>query len=57
MKHACKHDFIIPEHLSSFHDHILVVIFLRHIIFDVIYITILKTDVMMMNYIFRAKNL
>ena len=22
MKHACKHDFIIPEHLFSFHDHI-----------------------------------
>ena len=22
MKHACKHDFIIPERLSSFHGHI-----------------------------------
>ena len=22
MKHACKHDSIIPEHLSSFHDRI-----------------------------------
>ena len=22
MKHACKHDFIISEHLSSFDDHI-----------------------------------
>ena len=22
MKHTCKHDFIIPEHLSNFHDHI-----------------------------------
>ena len=22
MKHACKHDFIIPEPLSSLHDHI-----------------------------------
>ena len=22
MKHASKHDFIIPEQLSSFHDHI-----------------------------------
>ena len=22
MKYACKHDFIIPEHLSRFHDHI-----------------------------------
>ena len=24
MKHTCKHDFIIPEDLSSFHDHIFV---------------------------------
>ena len=57
MKHACKHDFIIPEHLSSFHNHILVVMVLRHILFDVVYITIFKTDVMMMKFIFRAKPL
>ena len=23
MEHACKHDFIIPELLSIFHDHII----------------------------------
>ena len=57
MKHACKHDFIIPEHLSSFHDHIFCLMVLRHIIFDVIHITIFKTDVMMMKCIFRAKPL
>ena len=22
MKYACKHGFVIPEHLFSFHDHI-----------------------------------
>ena len=25
MKYTCKHGFIVPEHLSNFHDHILVV--------------------------------
>ena len=53
MKYACKHGFIIPEHLPSFHDHILVVMILRHILFD----AISKTDVTMMKYIFRAKPL
>ena len=57
MKYACKHGFIIPEHLSIFRDHILVVMVLRHIFFEVIHATILKTDVMMMKYIFRAKPL
>ena len=57
MKYACNHGYIIPEHLSSFHDHILVVMVLRHIFFDVIHATIFKTDVMMMKYIFRAKPL
>ena len=56
MKYACKHDFIIPEHLSSFRDHILVVMVLRHMSFDVVYITILKTDVTMMKYIFFGLN-
>ena len=55
MKYACKHSFIIPEHLSSLHDHILVVMVLRHIFFDVIHITIFKTDVMMMKYMVRVE--
>ena len=57
MNYACKHGFIIPEHLSSFDDHILVVMVLRHLFFNVIHATIFKTDVMMMKYIFRAKPL
>ena len=57
MKKACKHGFIIPEHLSSFHDHILVVMVLRHIFFDAIHITIFKTNVMMTKHIFRVKPL
>ena len=32
----------------------LVVMVLRHILFDVVYITIFKTDVMMMKYIVRV---
>ena len=36
MKYACKHGFVIPEHLFSFHDHILDGHDLRHIPFDVI---------------------
>ena len=43
------------EHLSSLHDHILVVIVLRHLLFDVIHITIFRTNVTMMKYVFRAK--
>ena len=42
MKYAFKHGFIVPEHLSSFHDHILVVMILRHIFFDVICVTFFK---------------
>ena len=57
MKYACKHSFIIPEHLSSFHDHILVVMVLRHIFFDAIYATIFKTGVTMTKHIFRVKSL
>ena len=57
MKKACKHDFIIPEHLSSFHDYILVVMVLRQTSFDVIYITSFKTDAMMMNNLVRVKPL
>ena len=33
----------------------LVVMVLRHILFDVVYITIFKTDVMMMKYIVRVE--
>ena len=35
----------------------LVVMVLRYLFFDVIHITIFKTDVMMMRYIFRARPL
>ena len=42
MKYACKYGFIIPEHLSSLHDHILVVMVLRHMSFDVSHITTFK---------------
>ena len=35
----------------------LMVMLLRHIFFDVVCITIFKTDVMMMKYIFRAQPL
>ena len=55
MKYACTHDFVIPEHLSSFHDHIFVVMVLQHIFFNVVYITIFKADVMMMKYILRVE--
>ena len=40
---------IYPVSMTIF----LVVMVLRHIIFDVVYITIFKTDVMMMKYIVR----
>ena len=53
MKYTCKHGFIVPEHLSNFHDHILVV----YIFFDVIHVTIFKTDVMMTKHILRVKSL
>ena len=44
---------IYPVSMTIF----LVVMVLRHIFFDVVYITIFKTEVMMMKYIFRAKPL
>ena len=44
---------IYPVSMTIF----LVVMVLRHIFFDVIHITIFKTDVMMMKNIFRAKPL
>ena len=44
---------IYPVSMTIF----LVVMVLRHILFDVVYITIFKIDVMMMKYIFRAKPL
>ena len=44
---------IYPVSMTIF----LLVMVLRHIFFDVIHITIVKTDVMMMKNIFRAKPL
>ena len=44
---------IYPASITIF----LVVMVLRHILFDVVYIAIFKIDVMMMKYIFRAKSL
>ena len=34
MKYACKHDFINLEHLSSFHNCILMVMVLQYLFFD-----------------------
>ena len=55
MKHASKHDFlslnIYPVSMTIFW----VVTVLRHIFFDVAYVTIFKTDVMMMKYILRVE--
>ena len=55
MKYACKHDFLDLHSLSIFHDHILIVMIFRHFSFEVCFVTIIKSDVMMMNYVIRVK--
>ena len=55
MNHTCKHDFSNPKHLSSFHNHILIVMFLRHLFFNVYPTTIFKSDVIMTKYVIRVK--
>ena len=42
MKYACEHDLINLEHLSSFHNYILMVMVLRYLSFDVNHVTIFK---------------
>ena len=54
INHTCKHDFINLEHLSRFHNHILIVMILRYFSFDVDPITIFKGDVIMMIYEIRV---
>ena len=55
MKHACKHDFLDLHNLSTFHDHILIVMIFRYFSFEVCFVTIIKSDVMMMKYVIRFK--
>ena len=42
MKYACKHDLINLEHLSIFHNYILMVMVLRYLSFDVNHVTIFR---------------
>ena len=55
MKHACKHDFLDLHNLSRFHDHILIVMIFRYFSFEVCFVTIIKSDVMMVKYVIRFK--
>ena len=55
MNHACKHDFLEIHNLSRFHDHILIVMIFRCFSFEVCFVTIIKSDVMMMKYVIRVK--
>ena len=55
MNHTCKQDFSNLEHLSSFHNHILIVMFLRYLFFDVNPTTIFKGDVIMTLYVNQIK--
>ena len=55
MNHACKHDFLDLHNLSRNHDHILIVSIFRYFSFEVCFVTIIKSDVMMMKYVIRVK--
>ena len=55
MNHACKHDFLDLHNLSRNHDHILIVMIFRYFSFEVCFVTIIKSDVMMMKYVIRVK--
>ena len=55
MNHACKQDFHNLEHLSRFHNHILIVMIFRHFSFEVCFVTIIKNDVIKMKYVIRVK--
>ena len=55
MKYVCKHDFLDLHNLSRFHDHILIVMIFRYFSFEVCFVTIIKSDVMMMKYVIRVK--
>ena len=55
MKYACKHDFLDLHNLSRFLDHILIVMIFRYFSFEVCFVTIIKSDVMMMKYVIRVK--
>ena len=55
MKYACKHDFLDLHNLSRFHDHILIVMIFRYSSFEVCFVTIIKSDFMMMKYLIRVK--
>ena len=57
MNHACKHDFPDLHSLSRFHDHILIVMIFRYFSFEVCFVTIIKSDVMMMKYVIQVKPL
>ena len=55
MKYACKHDFLDLHNLSSIHDYILIFMIFRYFSFEVCFVTIIKSDVMMMKYVIRVK--
>ena len=55
INHTCKHDFINLEHLSSLHNHILIVIFCCIYSLTINPITIFKSDVILMEYVIRVK--
>ena len=55
MNHACKHDFLDLHNLSRFHDHFLIVMTFRYFSFEVCFVTIIKSDVMMMKYLIQVK--
>ena len=54
MKYACKHDFPDLHNLFRFHDHILIVMIFRYFSFEVCFVTVNKSDVMMMKYVIRV---
>ena len=55
MNHACKHDFLDLHNLSRFHDHILIVMIFRYFPFEVCFVNIIKSDIMMMKYVIRVE--
>ena len=55
MKYACKHDFLDLHNLFRFHDHILKVMIFRFLSFEVCFVTVIESDVMMMKHVIRVK--
>ena len=55
MNYACKHVFLDLHNLSRLHDHFLIVMIFRYFSFEVCFVTIIKSDVMMMKYVNQVK--